>query len=352
LFKSEASFQNAKFIKKSNFEESSFIDEVIFLKTMFKSGVDFIRTNFLNRAYFSPLFQGETYFRDVRFENPNKIIFEAKDMSKVSFLYTDITKIRFGNDIDWGGDDHYTIFEEKLFAKSQHKSVRDEDEEIQDKISLEDVLSVYRSLRENYEFRLRYGEAGKFFIKEMDLKRKYRKGLSYSDVLKRKLIRLGKKFKLVDVNMQEPKISDIWEHNGFWRKNFSLIGLYYHFSTYGESVVKPTIIGAIIVGLSTIFWLVHNDPAAEPSISIIRNTGPHFTDSSNFINITHILVWNSTHLQKAFERSLSDLLPLLSSPSNIKIGIIDFIVKIVGGALTFVLLGIALRRKFERKYTR
>lgn len=38
--------------------------------------------------------------------------------------------------------------------------------------------------------------------------------------------------------------------------------------------------------------------------------------------------------------------------SDIKIGVIDFIVKIVGGAVTFVMLGVALRRKFERKYTR
>jgi len=55
---------------------------------------------------------------------------------------------------------------------------------------------------------------------------------------------------------------------------------------------------------------------------------------------------------KAFERSLADFLPLLSMPSDTKIGVIDFVVKIVGGALTFVLLGVALRRKFERKYTR
>jgi hypothetical protein len=35
-----------------------------------------------------------------------------------------------------------------------------------------------------------------------------------------------------------------------------------------------------------------------------------------------------------------------------KAGIIDYIIKIFGGGLTFVLLAIALRRKFERKYTR
>jgi hypothetical protein len=54
----------------------------------------------------------------------------------------------------------------------------------------------------------------------------------------------------------------------------------------------------------------------------------------------------------AFQRSFGDFLPVLSLPSDIKIGVIDYITKIVGGALTFGLLIIAFRRKFERKYTR
>ena len=38
---------------------------------------------------------------------------------------------------------------------------------------------------------------------------------------------------------------------------------------------------------------------------------------------------------------------MLSLSSDIKVSIIDYVVKIVGGALTFVLLAVALRRKFE-----
>jgi hypothetical protein len=54
--------------------------------------------------------------------------------------------------------------------------------------------------------------------------------------------------------------------------------------------------------------------------------------------------------QKAFERSMTDFIPLLPSGSDIKIGLIDYVIKIVGGAVTFGLIAIALRRKFERKY--
>jgi hypothetical protein len=45
------------------------------------------------------------------------------------------------------------------------------------------------------------------------------------------------------------------------------------------------------------------------------------------------------------------VLSLLSMPSDIKIGLIDYIIKVVGGAVTFGLIAIVLRRRFERKYT-
>lgn len=59
-------------------------------------------------------------------------------------------------------------------------------------------MAVYRNLRENYEYRLRYDEAGKFFIKEMELKRQYRqvKNISGYDSSNYNVVRNGwlKKF--------------------------------------------------------------------------------------------------------------------------------------------------------------
>ena len=120
------------------------------------------------------------------------------------------------------------------------------------------------------------------------------------------------------------------KENCWLRRNLSLTGLYYRFSNYGESISKPAIIGAITIGLSALFWHIQNNPTAEVS---------------NY-NVTQI--WNNTHLLKAFERSVADFDPILSLGSDIKVSIIDYVIKIVGGGL----LLIALRRKFERKYTR
>jgi uncharacterized protein YeeX (DUF496 family) len=40
------------------------------------------------------------------------------------------------------------------------------------KNTLDSIKAIYRNVRENYEYRLRYDEAGDFFIREIELKRK------------------------------------------------------------------------------------------------------------------------------------------------------------------------------------
>jgi hypothetical protein len=67
------------------------------------------------------------------------------------------------------------IEEEWLEKLGKEKKLENEHEQENEskQISLDLVLYVYRRLRENYEFKLKFDEAGKFFIKEMELKRKY-----------------------------------------------------------------------------------------------------------------------------------------------------------------------------------
>lgn len=52
----------------------------------------------------------------------------------------------------------------------------------------------------------------------------------------------------------------------------------------------------------------------------------------------------------AFVRSLTNFLPSLSFGTELNAGLLDVAFKIVGGAVTFGLIIIALRRKFERKF--
>jgi hypothetical protein len=210
----------------------------------------------------------------------------VQDLSKVSFANTDITRVRFSETARWGmgrkDKDRFKVIEERWLEETP-KNIK----------NLGTVMAVYRNLRENYEFRLRYDEAGKFFVREMELKRRYREVLYH------------------DGNV-------LIKRNCWFRRNLSLTDLYYRFSDYGESITRPTIIGAITVALSTLFWLTQADPNKEPSLS-------------KFVGAYWILInRNSNYLERAFERSFADFLPLLSLPGDIKVGVIDYVIKIVG----------------------
>jgi hypothetical protein len=242
-----------------------------------------------------------TWKGDLQFTKDDKtIVIKSKSQNSISLKLDDNNKNAILN-IDGIESYEFIVKEEgdrlKLYPVEE--------------VTLGSVMAVYRNLRENYEYRLRYDEAGKFFIKEMELQRKYQEN--------------------ENGNASGDSTSSSTDHvvtinqNGWLTRNFSLTGLYYHFSNYGESIAKPTMIGAIIVGLSTLFWVIQNDPTAEPSLSFSSH-------ASNYINMTYLSVWNNTHMLKAFERRLGGFLPILSIESDhIKVGIVDFIVKIVGG---------------------
>jgi uncharacterized protein YjbI with pentapeptide repeats len=344
-FSGQALFGNASFSKDTNFQDATFSEGAFFEGATFSAGgadfynatfsatvffdgatfsgqVKFDGATFLGEAYFlGSQFGEETLFRYTLFEQPNKVTFDDSNLSKVSFADSDITRIRFGDKIRWGGKDEFTIIEEEwLKEKAKGIDIRaNEYVPLAYNVSLELVLSVYRNLRENYEFRLRYDDAGKFFIKEMELKRKYRETESENG------------FEI--------------KENGWFRRHFSLTGLYYHLSRYGESISRPAIVGAITVLLSTLFWVTQSNPTLEPHFDWAEAP-----TNSTFVGFREI--GNSTQWLKGFERSLAGFLPFLSAGGETKVGIIDYIIKIFGGGLTFVLLAIALRRKFERKYTR
>ena len=94
-------------------------------------------------------------------------------------------------------------------------------------LSLGGVLTSYRNLRENYEYRLRYDEAGQFFVREMEIKRKFREKFSTTE------------------SKYIPK------QNNWLRRNFlSFIALYHLICNYGESTTRPLILFGLIIFLS------------------------------------------------------------------------------------------------------
>lgn len=191
---------------------------------------------------------------------------------------------------------------------------------------IESVKAVYRGLRENYEYRLRYDEAGIFFVKEMELKRLY--NMKQTQESQKMVLNL-----LPDIKPSQGTLVPPIKNNWARRNIFSITAWYRNLAFYGEDLKRPVIAGIIIVTLSTFFWLIQINPLGDPS----------FTNTVGLANAKNTTAWT-----KAFERTMADFLPLLSV--NLGSSVIDFIIKIVGGAVTFGLLAIGLRRKFERRF--
>jgi uncharacterized protein YjbI with pentapeptide repeats len=358
-FSEKADFVGATFTERANFASATFSKAADFGGATFLKAIDFTEAKFLAETYFlRNRFGDKALFKYAIFGEPSKVIFDDSDLSSVSFAGSNsITTIRFGDKIKWRRvKNEVTIIEEEwLKDKVKGKNTPTLPEyqdlgldlvlsayrnpEYQD-VSLDLVLSAYRNLRENFEFRLKFDDGGKLFIREMELKRNYRHVSSKYEL---KLISFHRKLKRDKSPL--PNVGELIE-NGWFRKHLSLTGLYYHLSRYGESISRPTLIAVITVTLSTLFWVTQSNPTLEPHFdsSLAETVG-----NSTFVGFRE--VYNDTQWLKALERSFADFLPLLPA-GDFKVGIIDFIIKIVGGALTFGLLIIALRRKFERKYTR
>ena len=108
---------------------------------------------------------------------------------------------------------------------------------------------------------MRYDEAGQFFVREMELKRKYREVPS----------------------KEEDSSLEIKQNNWFRRNLFSLTGWYYHLSKYGENIWRPTIAGLVIVFLSTLFWLMQSNPTVEPSLPVFQTDDAPSNVTSKFV---------------------------------------------------------------------
>lgn len=389
-----ANFATVHFNGKTDLSNIKFNGEVTFSGSKFLDLTYFHYSIFQERANFEGvLFKKRTNFNNVVFEYGEKVIFNSSNLSMLSFKHTDITRVNFG-DVQWRAGKKYMIIDEQdlewsfkpiidwnymrthlldkgdnLYGFLRYNGVienetlltRKEEEKIailkkelnnevkigeifliEDgkkvqinvssssfifelknkkhhvyyplKINLYSVLSIYRNLRENYEYRLRYEEAGKFFLREMEVKRKY------YEVFKNNLMNYYEGYDVILKNRLT--------------QSFSLTGIYYHISRYGESVAFPAMLGSIILLISTLIFVTELNPLNEYSIY-------------NYIGFNQ--AGNSTHWLKSIERSSIDFIPLINTNTNFELGAIDYVIKTLAGALTFGFIAIALKRKFERK---
>ena len=179
-----AYFENARFIGEAYFSYSEFWNSVSFEKAKFLSVADFSGAKFPYLKEPSPEeILKYASFRRVHFEHPERILFDGiRGKMKISFIGTDISRIRFMNSsFDFLFDEFLLENLERIYEelegseeKLKHSRMLKERklEGEKEYVTIDNVLSVIRNLRENFDYYMKYDESGKLFIREMELKRR------------------------------------------------------------------------------------------------------------------------------------------------------------------------------------
>ena len=162
---SECDLGNATFRKSK-------VDVLYIHGSTFGDSADFSACTFGASQFDTVTFGGTTTFEDSSFKRTarftqthfrqQEMVRFCRTMSNVSFLNTNMTKIRFDADTVWNDDGSYAVLDERELVGDLSAS------------SLSDTLAVYRGLRECHEYWLMYEEAGQFYVREMDMRRRYR----------------------------------------------------------------------------------------------------------------------------------------------------------------------------------
>jgi pentapeptide repeat protein len=195
-------FWRSRFLKEADFSNSEFKDIVDFRKCIFEDHLNFENTVFGEVDFSESLFKGSahyieskfnkvSYFNYIKFNKPEDIIFQRVDLSNVSFVNTDMSRINFMEGLRFGLKNEFEILDERRLVHPEQF----EDANKRIKINVGNVLAVYRGLRKNYESKLRQDEARNFLNREKELQRKLDKnilsgnGTEYFSLVLEKLIK-------------------------------------------------------------------------------------------------------------------------------------------------------------------
>jgi hypothetical protein len=169
---------------------------------------------------------GIILFYKSRAEEPQMVLFDRVNLVRVLLLnFMGLDRIRLLN-VEFGGADRIVTIEEETFRREGGKPIKDMLGVLPttlEGVTRDDVLWVYRKLRDCYEGDARYADAGRAFISEMEVRRLYRKD---------------------------------GRANPSYVRWLSPLALYKWLANYGESYMRPLLLSAsTILGFAAVRWL-------------------------------------------------------------------------------------------------
>ncbi len=290
IFDEPIEFWYTDFNKRSKFNNCVFKDKTDFSLATFPGSMNFENANFL--AY--------TMFRKTRFSNEESVFFDG-DLSNVSFLETDITRTKFGNHVIWNklNIDKHSLWDK---FKNRNKEFKILDERILEsgldsELQLESVMDVYRNLRDNYEYQSRYDMSGEFFVREMELKRKYK------------------------TNSTDNQLKTCKRHP--LSHSSIILGVYNLMAQYGQSYYRPMYMAIPFLIFSILFFW-----------------------TGRFSHMEVLTKFGGIELNKAIVRSLSAFFPFYTFDKYQALSDLVLRVVLLPISATFF---VALKRKLERQ---
>jgi uncharacterized protein YjbI with pentapeptide repeats len=164
-FSGDTNFWESEFSGDADFSGAEFSGDANFVGAEFSGDANFWRAEFRQRADFSGVETAKNAtvnFQWVRFLKPQQVFFHHVDLSRWSFLDTDLRRIDF-NDVTWGTIRRLLSRRTALFDELNVSNQKDD---------LAKVERLYRHLKQNYESQRDYGRAGDFYYGEMEMKRR------------------------------------------------------------------------------------------------------------------------------------------------------------------------------------
>jgi uncharacterized protein YjbI with pentapeptide repeats len=199
-FSGETDFWKAKFSGDADFSRAEFSEDAYFMEAKFSGNTHFEGAEFRQRADFYKVETAKNAtvnFQGVKLLKPQQVFFHHVDLSRWSFLDTDLRRIDF-NDVTWGTIPSISPLRSRRWIRRwerRHLSRRfllrllrlrlrltptrtalfDEIRVSKEKVKkarLAKVERLYRHLKQNYESQRDYGRAGDFYYGEMEMKRR------------------------------------------------------------------------------------------------------------------------------------------------------------------------------------
>ena len=262
----KADFDGARFRRYCDLTESSF------------GNATFRGARFTAAAISGVKFLEKADFGLAAFESPEDVRFNS-DLTRVSFLEADLSRVKFGGATEWNYGSNLIPYDVREFEKEPKGK------------HLADVLSVLRELRDNYEYYLEYEGAGKLFVQEMEMKRRYKDMRDNVEIRPR-----------------------CWQL-------LSLTGFYSHLCRYGESFGRPALWASLLFGGFVAFFWWDSGYAGKGTCPLADSDKMSYALTRTLAGVLH---WGCQELPDYVLRALS--IPILGT------------------------MFVVLRRRFERRF--